>query len=188
VAFLDSDDAWLPKKLEVQLGAARLMGALAACSNAMGVDPQGREKGALLEWSRTRLALGDLLAENRVVCSSALVHRSLIARTGGFPEGVEFKAVEDYALWLRVAALTDFAYCRDVLVRYRDHPTASIRSEQNIAPRAQRSLVLRATAAWLFAVDMAAPRRVAALAQVGTARLRHAASGALDGLRRGNGT
>jgi glycosyltransferase involved in cell wall biosynthesis len=174
LAFLDSDDAWLPGKLEAQLDAARGLRTLAVCSNAIRVAADGRESGALLDWSRPRLTFGDLLTANRVVCSSCVLHRSLLAKAGGFPEEPEFKAVEDYVLWLRVAALADLAYCRGALVHYWDDPEGSIRSEQSIPPETQKTLVLAATRAWLLNGELGAARRMSALARVGLAQIRFA--------------
>lgn len=163
VAFLDSDDEWLPKKLETQFEAANTLNARAACSNATRVTADGRVLGPLLDWIRPRLRFGDLLTVNRVVCSSCVVHRSLIAKTGGFPEEPEFKVGEDYVLWLRVATLTDFAYCPDTLVRYCDEPGSSIRSQQSVTADAQQRLVLAATNDWLRTGQIRTSRRIRAL-------------------------
>lgn len=185
VAFLDSDDAWLPGKLEAQLEAARALGTLAVCSNAIRVAADGRESGPLLDWQNPRLRFGDLLAVNRVVCSSCVLHRSLLAKTGGFPEGPEFKAIEDYVLWLRVAALTDFAYCQDALVHYWDDPEGSIRAGQTIDPETQRALVLAATRSWLRNCELGAARRISALASIGLARTRFAVTALARRLKHG---
>lgn len=149
LAFLDSDDTWLPHKIAVQLEAARRLDCGAACADAVRVAGGTGEAGPLLGWSRPLLSLSDLLQGNRVVCSSSLVRRSVIAHAGGFPEDPEFKAVEDYALWLRVSVLTDWAYCAEPLVRYRDDPRSSIRGKQDLAPEAQRRLVVGHLQDWL---------------------------------------
>jgi teichuronic acid biosynthesis glycosyltransferase TuaG len=149
VAFLDSDDQWLPQKLERQIKALQDSGCRAACTNALRVFPDGSSGGALLDWGRPKLRMSDLLRTNRVVCSSGLLHKSLLERTAGFPEGAEFKAIEDYPLWLRVSAFTDFAYCAEPLVRYRDDPATSIRSDQPLAPHAHKTRVLRDAQQWL---------------------------------------
>lgn len=185
LAFLDSDDEWVPGKLEAQLDAARRSGARAVCSNATRVPVDGSESSAWLDWNRPRLTFSDLLTLNRVVCSSCVLHRSLLETTGGFPEEPEFKAVEDYVLWLRVAALTDFAYCRDTLVRYCDDPGASVRSTHSIPPEAHRSLVLAATSLWLRTSEMNTSRRLPALASVALARTRLAAAALARRVRRG---
>ena len=170
LAFLDSDDAWEQDKIAVQLGAAQRLDCLAVCSNALRVFPDGREAGPLLDWNRPLLKFSNLLAVNRVVCSSCVVHRSVLERTGGFPAGTDFKAIEDYALWLRVAAITRFAYCSVPLVRYRDDPESSVRARQDLSPASQKILVLQNLAVWLRSCPGVLPGRRGALARVGLAR------------------
>jgi len=173
LAFLDSDDEWLPDKLKLQLEAARALGSLAVCSNAIRVDVDRNELGVLLDWDHARLKFGDLLAVNRVVCSSSVFHRSLLSKVGGFREEPEFKHLDDYVFWLRVAALTDFAYCGGALVHYRDDPKHSIRSDQSIPPEeAQRILVFGATRSWLVKSELGATRRLAALASLELGKFR----------------
>ena len=176
LAFLDSDDTWRPEKLAVQMEALRQSGGLAVCSNAMRVHSDGRQIGLLLDWERPNLAFADLLDVNRVVCSSCMLHRSLISITGGFPEDPEFKVGEDYVLWLRIASLTDFVYCRDALTYYQDDPQGSIRGQYDIPPLKQKALVLAATRAWLFSGKLATFRRISALASLGNAYFRLAAA------------
>ena len=106
IAFLDSDDAWLPAKLEIQLGSLR------------------RHPGR--HWSYTRFALVDalgnpapptrsghwpapsgwilekLLKEETVIAlPSVVVARELLQQLGGFDE--ELVMCEDDELWLRLA-------------------------------------------------------------------------------------
>jgi glycosyltransferase involved in cell wall biosynthesis len=176
LAFLDSDDEWHPEKLAVQMDALRRSEGLAVCSNAMRVLPDGRQIGLLLDWERPTLAFADLLEVNRVVCSSCMLHRSLISITGGFPEDPAFKVGEDYVLWLRIASLADFAYCKDALVYYQDDPRSSIRGQYDISPQRQKALVLAATRAWLLNGRLGRHRRILALASLGNAYIRLAAA------------
>lgn len=129
LAFLDSDDVWLPNKLERQLEAAEMLGERAVCCDAWRVTPNGEGIATpLLGGGDQVLTWWDLLCVNRVICSSALVHRSVLVGTDGFPEEPELKALEDYALWLRIAVQTDFAYLSCPLLNYLDDADNSVRS------------------------------------------------------------
>jgi glycosyltransferase involved in cell wall biosynthesis len=147
LAFLDSDDAWLPKKLEKQLSLAAESGCRASCSNAYRIVPGKGKGGLLLQGNPSRIAFDDLLRGNHVICSSALVETSLVRRASGFPEALEMKALEDYALWLRIATMSDFACFPGPLLRYKDDPANSLRREDP-DPSVQRVKVFRNFLSW----------------------------------------
>ena len=129
IAFLDNDDEWLPDKLEKQLLLAERSGSKAICSNASRMVPGQGVIGNYLSGERHAVTFDDLLQVNQVICSSAVIHRSLFATVEGFPERQELKALEDYALWLRVATLTDFAFVAEPLLLYRDDAGNSVRNK-----------------------------------------------------------
>src|SRR3989304_3363777 len=94
LTFLDSDDEWLPKKLEKQLALAKRLDCLAVCCNAYSVDAEGKRK-KYLAYSKETIDFFDLLKANHVICSTAVIHRSLISKCLGFPENKNLKAIED---------------------------------------------------------------------------------------------
>ncbi len=102
IAFLDSDDFWLGEKLEFVADHIK---------KAHGVDVICHD-----EWlqtdkgARKRLTYGpyttyrDLLFNNNCISTSAtVVRRQKILEVGGFSENIQFRGVEDYDLWLRLA-------------------------------------------------------------------------------------
>jgi len=147
LAFLDSDDEWLPDKLARQLAAVRVTGRLACCTNAWRIFPDLDRREVMRSGADGVRALADLLEGNDVICSSALVHRSLMAHAEGFPEAAVLKALEDYALWLRIACFTDFDHVAEPLVLYRDEPAASVRAD-GLDAKAQRVEVLADFLGW----------------------------------------
>ena len=148
IAFLDNDDEWLPDKLGKQLKLAEHSGCKAVCSNASRFVPGHGIKGNYLAWDRESVTFDDLLKVNQVICSSAIIHRTLFERVVGFSEAAELKALEDYALWLRVATLTDFAFVAEPLLLYRDDAGSSVRNEGMDVWR-QRKVVFADFKAWL---------------------------------------
>lgn len=128
LAFLDSDDEWDQNKLQLQLTYAKKYGTRAVCSNAYRFVPENGIVGCYLECQKDILTFEDLSNGNYVICSSAMIHRSLLPIVYGFPEEIDLKALEDYALWLRVATQTGFAFVNQPLATYRDTPNTSIRA------------------------------------------------------------
>ncbi|MEY3608295.1 MAG: hypothetical protein RLZZ447_1083 [Verrucomicrobiota bacterium] len=128
VAFLDSDDAWLPEKLASQFKAMHRTRCLASSTNAWRLLPKVGRSSPYLEYNQETIGLNDLLQVNQVICSSSLVRRDLVLRAGGFPEAEKLRAIEDFALWLRIATMTSFAYVDVPQVDYLDHPAESWRA------------------------------------------------------------
>ncbi len=123
VAFLDSDDEWLPTKLERQLAAlTSAPDPLAVCHtdeiwirNGRRVNPGARHAkrgGAIFQHCLPLCAMSP---------SSVLIHRRVFARVGDFDEN--FPACEDYDLWLRITAVFPVLYLAEPLIRkHGGHP------------------------------------------------------------------
>ena len=127
IAFLDSDDYWQPEKLEAQVSAMERLGVRAICTNAYRDTEQSY--APLISWDKERLSFTDLLSNNRVVCSSVLIERSILDDAEGFPEATALRVGEDYALWLKASKTTQFGYLDAPLVVYKDDPTNSVRAK-----------------------------------------------------------
>ncbi len=127
LAFLDSDDIWFPDKLERQINLVKETGLLACSTNALRLRKDGSVTGLYQDFRIPAISLEKILRSNWVICSSAMINRSLIDKVFGFPEKPDFKNSNDYALWLRVASLTDFAYDNEPRLYYRDDAYNSLR-------------------------------------------------------------
>ena len=118
IAFLDADDWWLPGKLSRQVSLMRARPELGFTSTAARVeDPEGR---TLNLWScdcEDRPILLSLFASNAGIAggsSALMVRRSVLDRVGGYDEGLG--GVEDGDLWMRLAAVSEYACIEDALV------------------------------------------------------------------------
>lgn len=140
VAFLDSDDEWLPGKLSAQVALFR------AGSRRLGLVYGGYESVAA-DGTRTRHAAAqrgwiyrDLLAHNVVTgCGSTTVfRREALALVGGFDAALP--ANEDYDLVLRVARFFEADCVAAPQVRY--HDAGQSRVSRNLAAnRASRAIL-----------------------------------------------
>lgn len=131
IAFLDSDDRWLPDKLSRQVDTFHKQPSVGlVCSNAFVLHRHEEEPihpYLLKSQGKSGLVLPALLEDNFVITSTAMVRHSTLERVGLFCEDRNLQAVEDYELWLRVAAECEITYLSDLLAVYRDIPSISIR-------------------------------------------------------------
>lgn len=111
VAFLDADDWWLPGKLAPQLALLRARPEVGFCSCAARVeDPDGR---LLNLWPAPRwegpflVHLFGSAADVAGSGSAVVARRALFDRVGGFDESL--RSLEDIDMWMRLAAVTDYA-------------------------------------------------------------------------------
>jgi glycosyltransferase involved in cell wall biosynthesis len=132
LAFLDSDDQWLPVKLERQIAVFKgysdvgLIHANAYVKN----EQQFLDRLYHTEYKRrSGTALLELIHSNYIITSTVVVRRSLFDVAGFFPINPALRSGEDYDLWLRMAALSDFYYLDNVLAIYHDEPNYNIRAE-----------------------------------------------------------
>ncbi len=140
VAFLDSDDVWLPGKLARQVDVLDRDPEIGlVCTNARVRDENGGyrgESGHLYlrsDQGASGRVLPQLLNDNFVIVSTVVARRKVIEQVGGFAEEPLLRGVEDYDLWLRIAAISGIAYLPEPLALYREHPS-SMRLE---VPRSQ---------------------------------------------------
>ena len=122
IAFLDSDDKWLPNRLSSQMKYFSEPSVALASANAYKID----QDGCLL--NETILPVGkkyghnplqELILDNYICTLTVLARRDAILAAGGFNESLALN--EDYALWLRLAAHGKFIYSPVPIALYRIH-------------------------------------------------------------------
>lgn len=123
IAFLDSDDEWLPQKLSEQIKF------LNEANKSYVSNPELRLVYTEEIWIRNGVRVnamakhfksgGRIFKRCVDVCfiapSSVMIHKSLFADVGLFRE--DFPVCEDYELWLRISAFEDVGYIEEPLIK-----------------------------------------------------------------------
>jgi glycosyltransferase involved in cell wall biosynthesis len=132
VAFLDSDDEWLPTKLEKQL---RLFDSnprfsLVFCLSSL-ISPTGKDLGDVYGGhvpTVGRDAWKALLVTNFIATPSVLARRAQLLQLGGFDRNL--KIGEDQDMWIRLALAGEVGFEPESLVRV--HERANSLSNWNL--------------------------------------------------------
>lgn len=138
IAFLDSDDWWLPNKLEVCLKHAADQVDLIYHDLKIVNDSQPTlQRRKIRSWQVRRPVSIDLLVRgNPIANSSVVVRRELLNLAGGLNENREMIACEDYNAWLRIGQLTEnFCYINQVLGCYLQHGQGVSRKDMSAPAR-----------------------------------------------------
>lgn len=118
LAFLDSDDIWMPKKLEMQIKFLEA-GYDVVCSNYMIFeDDFDRNKG--VRTFSELISISDMLKSNKIGNLTGIYNQFNLGKF--YQESIGH---EDYFMWLKIISKAKLAYCVQMpLARYRLSPNS----------------------------------------------------------------
>ena len=118
VAFLDSDDVWMPEKLQKQLNFMEKTGASVCITDYMTIEEDGTFRNIVSVPERTsykQFLSNTLTCSHTVLIDTAKVDRTLLVMP-------DIKAGQDFAAWLQITrAGHDFYGLNEPLAKYRRH-------------------------------------------------------------------
>lgn len=116
IAFLDSDDVWLPHKLEKQIEFMEKNNYHFSYTNYCEIDEQSNEIGILLTGPEI-ITRNNMLAYCWPGCLTIMYDAEYV----GLVQAPEIKINEEYALWINISKKTDCYLLDDNLAKYRRH-------------------------------------------------------------------
>jgi glycosyltransferase involved in cell wall biosynthesis len=125
IAILNSDDLWLPDKLEKQVAVLETHAGVGLVHTAFcPIDAEGKPilgnpLGIRFHHSPQGDVLAELLTRNLFITSSVLFRRECLERCGWFAE--HLFGMGDWDMWLRIAEHYQIGYLPEALTLYRIH-------------------------------------------------------------------
>ena len=104
IAFLDSDDAWYPTKLQKCIDQAT-NGAQFVCHGEVWINSNLSKREVMYGPADNATYAKLLYRGNCISTSATFIQTELLKTLGGFDESAEIITAEDYDMWMRLAAL-----------------------------------------------------------------------------------
>lgn len=123
IAFLDADDIWEPRKIEMQMPLFNDPDVGIVYARTVFIDESNRylysDEDLTREYLRPKAGwvASHLFLDNFVPFSAAVVRRECFDKIGLFDES--FRMGIDWDLWLRMAVLYKYDYVNEKLLKYR---------------------------------------------------------------------
>ncbi|MBD2362807.1 glycosyltransferase [Anabaena minutissima FACHB-250] len=123
IAFLDADDLWGPTKLEKQVQCLDRNPAVGLVHTWMTlVDESGKSTGRVMKSYAEGDAWRQVVEKNVIACPSVMVRRCCFDTVGLFDPNS--RIIEDWEMWIRIAARYPFAAIKEPLAYYRQVPNS----------------------------------------------------------------
>lgn len=128
IAFLDSDDLWLPKKLEMQIGFMKKNNYFFSFTAYEKVNKRNKTIGRI--GVPDKINYHSLLKANVIGCLTVVYDRTYFG-----PRFMNLKTKrEDYVLWLELTKEINYAAgLNQILAQYRIHETQSSKNKFNMS-------------------------------------------------------
>ena len=125
IAFLDADDRWDPRKIELQVKALEANPGAILCYTAVRLFSAEGDGGVLRATPVDRLWPAMRYA-NGIALSTVMMRRDAFAAAGGFDE--KLPPCEDWDLWFRLGPGCPMAAVEEPVTLYRLTPTSISRN------------------------------------------------------------
>jgi glycosyltransferase involved in cell wall biosynthesis len=138
LAFLDSDDVWLPHKLEIQIQALSIHNKLWSYGKFEMIDEHGETLP--FKYGHFRPYSGWIIKkliinEASVAISSLVVQKAVFDKLGGFDTNPGLFCREDYEFILRLSINAEALTIAELITRVREHSNRSTNTFINGAER-----------------------------------------------------
>lgn len=129
ICLVDSDDTWLPHKLETQLAVMENDPEIILCYAPVNrIDPENKplKNAARQQEGYSGLIYKHLLMRNFIPSVTPMIRASVLKNIG--EQVTDFIPYEDWDFWLRLSRCGKFHHIKEALGNYRLHPQQSVKN------------------------------------------------------------
>ncbi|MFM7457050.1 MAG: glycosyltransferase [bacterium] len=129
ICLVDSDDTWLPHKLETQLAVMENDPEIILCYAPVNrIDPENKplKNAARQQEGYSGLIYKHLLMRNFIPSVTPMIRASVLKNID--EQVTDFIPYEDWDFWLRLSRCGKFHHIKEALGNYRLHPQQSVKN------------------------------------------------------------
>jgi glycosyltransferase involved in cell wall biosynthesis len=129
ICLVDSDDTWLPHKLETQLAVMENDPEIILCYAPVNrIDPENKplKNAPRQQKGYSGLIYKHLLMRNFIPSVTPMIRASVLKNIG--EQVTDFIPYEDWDFWLRLSRCGKFHHIKEALGNYRLHPQQSVQN------------------------------------------------------------
>jgi glycosyltransferase involved in cell wall biosynthesis len=119
IAFLDADDVWSQKKLELQISRFKDKEVSLVYGNVLFQNGKSEKVSPFHKKFKRGYAFEELLIQNFICISAAIIRKKVLYECGLFDH--KLRISPDYNLWLRVAKKHKMDYVPEIIGKRRLH-------------------------------------------------------------------
>ena len=120
VAFLDTDDIWLPQMLEKQLKAISEGDFALVYAGQIEINAQGDQIGVTMPAEKSGNIFAQLLMQFDIPIVTTMINRAMLNESG-LNFDLNVSASEEYCLFMQLAVKHRFKVIPEALIKYRIH-------------------------------------------------------------------
>jgi len=122
IAFLDSDDLWLPEKLQKQVNFLENNLDIFLLYSQCIIEKDGKQLRVAPKKPKSGYIFKDLFLHfNSIDCPTVIMRNKKENNVYFFDEDKRLSAIEDYAMWLSIAYKEKISFINEPLAIYRMH-------------------------------------------------------------------
>jgi glycosyltransferase involved in cell wall biosynthesis len=121
IAFLDTDDIWLPFKLERQVKLFKDESVGVVCSNYFVIDEINNKTFIQHKKRTTSIKTNDLLKNYNVGLLTLIIRKSYLLTLEKPYFNYKYNIIGDFELVMKLSIICNIIYINDALAKYRKH-------------------------------------------------------------------
>ncbi len=150
IAFLDSDDLWLPNKIEEDIKFFERNSSVGIVyTDYLQIDAEGNQLKLLKLHDYVERRTEALLEGNFILIGAHLIRTQLVRDIGGFREERQLSGSEDWEMWVRFSTTTNFAHLPKATTKIRTHEANTMSNASGMERSMNYALELMQSSSYL---------------------------------------